>query len=232
IRLYLPTSLSARLSTKLNGSQVNRSNQSGPSWPKRRRSAMIQLASCASSSSWPAASRTCQWLRSSDLPKFFSSIPITAPSASSTSWRPRNSNTDFDLIMNRCSSTSGETRKRMSSLIFIFFCLTYRRARPSSVEPGGGTLIRYSFAIGLKTCWISRRFDCSSSARTLLMERSYERTMTSSSPRAGSDLPELGRRGGGWVAAQLVLLVAIAASALLGLGPEGALGPIAYVVGG
>ena len=85
---------------------------------------MIQLASCASSSSVPAASRTCQWLRSSERRKSFSSIPITAPSASSTSCRPRNSNTDFDLIMNRCSSSSGERRKRMSSLIFIFFCFT------------------------------------------------------------------------------------------------------------
>ena len=89
-----------------------------------RTSAMIQLDSCASSSTLPCGSRTNQWLRSSDLPKAFSSSPITWPSASSTSCRPRNSNTDFDLIMKRCSSTSGETRKRMSSLIFIFFCFT------------------------------------------------------------------------------------------------------------
>ena len=94
-------------STKLKGSQDRRSNQSGPSWANRRRSAMIQLASCASSSSSPAALRTCQWLRSSDLRKSFSSIPITAPSASSTSCRPRNSNTDFDLIMNKCCVVVG-----------------------------------------------------------------------------------------------------------------------------
>ena len=99
---------------------------------------MIQLASCASNSSVPFASRTCQWLRSSDFVKFFSSSPITWLSASSTSCRPRNSNTLFDLIMKRCSSRSGSRRKRMSSLIFIFFCLTKRSGRPSSVEPGAG----------------------------------------------------------------------------------------------
>ena len=35
----------------------------------------------------------------------------------------------------------------MSSLIFIFFCLT-RIGRPSSVAPGVGMLILYSFEIG------------------------------------------------------------------------------------
>ena len=54
----------------------------------------------------------------------------------------------------------------MSSLIFIFFCFTKRIGRPSSVEPGGGMLIRYSFAIGLKTCWTRNRPDASSSSRT------------------------------------------------------------------
>ena len=97
---------------------------SGPSAATRRTIEMIQLASCASRISSPAALRTRQWLRSSERVKSFSSKPITAPSASSTSWRPRNSNTDFDLIMKRCSSPSGERRKRMSSLIFIRFCLT------------------------------------------------------------------------------------------------------------
>src|SRR3954454_13259289 len=70
--------------------------------------------------------------------------------------------------MNRCSSRSGSSRKRMSSLIFIFFCLTKRSGRPSSVEPGEGALIRYSFAIGLKTCCTSKRSAASSSARTVL----------------------------------------------------------------
>jgi hypothetical protein len=54
----------------------------------------------------------------------------------------------------------------MSSLIFIFFCFTKSSGRPSSVEPGLGTLIRYSFAIGLKTCWMSSRSALSSSDRT------------------------------------------------------------------
>ena len=108
----------------MNGSHSSSDNQSGPMFPMRRSSAMTQFASWPSISSVPAASRTRQWLRSSDRVKSFSRTPITLPSASSTSWRPRNSNTDFDLIMNRCASSSGETRNRMSSLIFIFFCLT------------------------------------------------------------------------------------------------------------
>ena len=54
----------------------------------------------------------------------------------------------------------------MSSLIFIFFCFTKRSGRPSSVEPGDGMLIRYSFAIGLKTCWTRKRLDASSSSST------------------------------------------------------------------
>jgi len=54
----------------------------------------------------------------------------------------------------------------------------------------------------------------------------------SSPQRPKSELPQLGRRGGGWVAVQFVLLVAIAASALLGLGPRGALAWVAYLAGG
>ena len=50
--------------------------------------------------------------------------------------------------------------------------------------------------------------------------------------RAKSELPKLGRRGGGWVAVQFVLLAAIAASAVLGLGPRGALAWVAYLAGG
>jgi protein-S-isoprenylcysteine O-methyltransferase Ste14 len=46
-----------------------------------------------------------------------------------------------------------------------------------------------------------------------------------------SPLPELGARGEGWVAAQLVLLVALALSALVGLGWSGSLEPVALVVG-
>ena len=49
----------------------------------------------------------------------------------------------------------------MSSLIFIFFCLTKSSGSPSSVTPGAGTLIRYSFAIGLNTCWMRNRSACS-----------------------------------------------------------------------
>ena len=53
-----------------------------------------------------------------------------------------------------------------------------------------------------------------------------------SPPRTKTELPPLGRRGGGWVAVQFVLLLAIAASALLGLGPGGALAWVAYLAGG
>lgn len=47
-----------------------------------------------------------------------------------------------------------------------------------------------------------------------------------------SRIPELGARGGGWVAAQLVLLAGIAASALVGLGWPDGLRWAAYAVGG
>ncbi len=47
-----------------------------------------------------------------------------------------------------------------------------------------------------------------------------------------SRIPELGARGGGWVAAQLGLLAAIAASALVGLGWPGTLRWVASGVGG
>lgn len=44
-------------------------------------------------------------------------------------------------------------------------------------------------------------------------------------------LPRLGRRGGGWVAAQIVLLGAIFLSALVGLSWPASLEPLAYAVG-
>lgn len=47
-----------------------------------------------------------------------------------------------------------------------------------------------------------------------------------------SRIPELGARGGGWVAAQVVLIVAIAASALVGLGWPDGWDVLAYIVGG
>lgn len=50
--------------------------------------------------------------------------------------------------------------------------------------------------------------------------------------RRGKALPRLGRRGGGWVAAQVVLLTAIFLSALVGLGWPSWLEPPAYVIGG
>ena len=50
--------------------------------------------------------------------------------------------------------------------------------------------------------------------------------------RRGLALPQLGRRGGGWVAAQLVLLAAILFSALLGVGWPASLAPLAYLLGG
>jgi protein-S-isoprenylcysteine O-methyltransferase Ste14 len=53
--------------------------------------------------------------------------------------------------------------------------------------------------------------------------------MPASSP---SRLPELGPRGEGWVAAQAVLLVTIALSALVGLGWPDELETAAWVVGG
>jgi protein-S-isoprenylcysteine O-methyltransferase Ste14 len=46
-----------------------------------------------------------------------------------------------------------------------------------------------------------------------------------------SRLPELGARGEGWVAAQFVLLAAIALSALVGLGWSGSLEVLAVVAG-
>jgi protein-S-isoprenylcysteine O-methyltransferase Ste14 len=48
---------------------------------------------------------------------------------------------------------------------------------------------------------------------------------------ASSRLPSLGRRGEGWVVAQFVLLLAIALSALVGLGWPGSLEVPALVVG-
>jgi protein-S-isoprenylcysteine O-methyltransferase Ste14 len=50
--------------------------------------------------------------------------------------------------------------------------------------------------------------------------------------RRRQTLPQLGRRGGGWVAAQIVLLTAIFLSALVGLGWPSWLAPLAYAVGG
>src|SRR6476620_6194730 len=44
--------------------------------------------------------------------------------------------------------------------------------------------------------------------------------------------PQLGRRGGGWVAAQIVLLAAIFLSALIGLSWPSSLEPLAYAIGG
>ncbi len=49
--------------------------------------------------------------------------------------------------------------------------------------------------------------------------------------RRSTTLPQLGRRGGGWVAAQVVLLAGILLSAFVGVGWPAALAPIAYVVG-
>lgn len=47
----------------------------------------------------------------------------------------------------------------------------------------------------------------------------------------GSVLPQLGRRGGGWVVVQVVLLAAIFASALAGAGWPSAIAPVAYALG-
>jgi protein-S-isoprenylcysteine O-methyltransferase Ste14 len=44
-------------------------------------------------------------------------------------------------------------------------------------------------------------------------------------------LPTLGRRGGGWVAAQVVLIAAVFLSALVGFGWPEAVAPVAYAVG-
>lgn len=44
-------------------------------------------------------------------------------------------------------------------------------------------------------------------------------------------LPQLGRRGGGWVATQVILMAAILLSALVGLEWPGSLEPVAYAVG-
>lgn len=55
--------------------------------------------------------------------------------------------------------------------------------------------------------------------------------MSSTHPTHPS-LPELGRRGSGWVAAQVVLIAAIVLSALAGAGWPSAIAPVAYAVGG
>src|SRR3954451_6327962 len=68
--------------------------------------------------------------------------------------------------MKRWSGASGARRKRMSSLIFIRFCLTKTSGSPSSFDPACGTLIRYSLAIGRKTCWIRKRSAVSMRSRT------------------------------------------------------------------
>jgi protein-S-isoprenylcysteine O-methyltransferase Ste14 len=53
----------------------------------------------------------------------------------------------------------------------------------------------------------------------------------STSDARGAGLPELGPRGEGWVVAQVVLLLAIALSALVGLGWSGSLEPVAIAAG-
>ena len=56
--------------------------------------------------------------------------------------------------------------------------------------------------------------------------------MASSRPRLrGSRLPALGRRGGGWVAGQIVLVAAVFLSALSGRGWSGVYAYVAYAVG-
>ena len=50
--------------------------------------------------------------------------------------------------------------------------------------------------------------------------------------RRRETLPQLGRRGGGWVALQIVLLTAILLSALVGLGWPSQLEPLTYTIGG
>jgi protein-S-isoprenylcysteine O-methyltransferase Ste14 len=50
--------------------------------------------------------------------------------------------------------------------------------------------------------------------------------------RRRQPLPQLGRRGAGWVAAQIVLVTAIFLSALVGLGWPSWLEPPAYAIGG
>src|ERR1022692_372517 len=59
-------------------------------------------------------------------------------------------------------------------------------------------------------------------------------TLTLAAAMAGSrrQLPELGRRGEGWVAVQGVLIAAILLSALVGRGWSATLAPVAYAVGG
>ena len=58
----------------------------------------------------------------------------------------------------------------------------------------------------------------------------HDSSRSRSDPR-GAGLPERGARGGGWVAGQLVLLAAIALSALVGVGWTGSLKAVAVVVG-
>ena len=156
------------MSTKLNGSHCSGASQSGPRSAKRRSerdrpARLVGLEQLGAAGVLHAPVAAQQRAREV-LPE---RPDDGCRRASSTSWRPRNSNTVRDLIMKRCGPSSGARRKRMSSLIFIFFCLTNSSGCPSSVEPGGGTLIRYSLAIGLKTCWTRKRSDRSIAARTV-----------------------------------------------------------------
>ena len=50
--------------------------------------------------------------------------------------------------------------------------------------------------------------------------------------RGASRLPALGKRGGGWVAGQVLLMAAVFVSALVGRGWSGGYAVVAYVVGG
>lgn len=72
-------------------------------------------------------------------------------------------------------------------------------------------------------------------ARSAIVPGDTVLTVTSRHPSAAAQhqrrLPRLGRRGGGWVAAQLILLAAIFLSALTGLGWPDTLRPIFYTVG-
>ena len=87
----------------------------------------------------------------------------------------------------------------MSSRIFIFFCFTKSSGWPSSVDPGAGTLKRYSFAIGLKTCWTRKRSDRSigSSDALRVVGGGAHRLMMPTRPRSTLETDESVRPGDG-----------------------------------
>jgi protein-S-isoprenylcysteine O-methyltransferase Ste14 len=93
----------------------------------------------------------------------------------------------------------------------------------------------FSLLIGLAALVAVIR-DRADARRVEIGDRCKRESMRSNSPPAAAThhphrLPRLGRRGGGWVAVQVILIGAIFLSAFAGLGWPNTLTPIFYTVG-